>query len=345
MPKLTIDNREVHVEPGSTILEAAEKFGIDIPTMCFLAEREASASCGVCVVKVVGRDDLTFACAAPAEEGMAVLTDTDEVRDGRRTALELLLGDHLGDCVAPCRMACPVHMEIPRIIRLIADGNIAGATDLFAESGSPCLDCRTPCEKACRRHFADGAVSIRRLMLYLAGETSTTVAAPKSAGPKPRPFSVHVGKPVEGEMEKFLAEGSDETRVEPVGEKFSATEARREAGRCLHCDCRKADACKLRSLAREYGAKPARFRTQRRTFEQDTSHPEVIYEPGKCIDCGICVRLAQEAGEQLGLTFVGRGFSVRISVPFGAGMVEGLRKAALRCANACPTGALAMRRS
>ena len=76
---------------------------------------------------------------------------------------------------------------------------------------------------------------------------------------------------------------------------------------------------------------------------QLTQHPDVIYEPGKCIDCGICIEIATQAGEQLGLTFVGRGFDVRVAVPFEATLAEGLRQAAAQCVAACPTGALAFK--
>ena len=76
---------------------------------------------------------------------------------------------------------------------------------------------------------------------------------------------------------------------------------------------------------------------------QQTQHPDVIYEPGKCIDFGICIETASKAGETLGLAFVGRGFDVRVAVPFEATLAEGLREAAAQCVAACPTGALAFK--
>ncbi len=81
----------------------------------------------------------------------------------------------------------------------------------------------------------------------------------------------------------------------------------------------------------------------RRRFSQDLSHPEIVYEPGKCINCDICVRIAAAEGEALGLSMIGRGFNVAIAVPFGRPLAEGLRKSARRCAEACPSGALALR--
>ena len=117
----------------------------------------------------------------------------------------------------------------------------------------------------------------------------------------------------------------------------------REARRCLSCGCRKADCCKVRALATQYEVEVYRFAGERRRFSQDLSHPEIIYEPGKCILCDACVRIAAEAGEKLGVSAIGRGFDVAIAVPFGRPLSEGLREVALRCAEACPTAALALR--
>jgi formate dehydrogenase major subunit len=119
--------------------------------------------------------------------------------------------------------------------------------------------------------------------------------------------------------------------------------ARREALRCLSCGCAKSEGCGLRRWATAYLADPYRFLGRRRRFARDDSHPEVVYEPGKCILCDACVRIAAEAGEQLGLSIVGRGFDVAVAVPFGSPLSDGLRHAARRCADACPTGAIALR--
>ena len=69
-------------------------------------------------------------------------------------------------------------------------------------------------------------------------------------------------------------------------------------------------------------------------------HAEVIYEPGKCIDCGLCIQIAAAAGEPLGLTLVGRGFDVRVAVPLDRPLAEALRRWR-RSVAACPTAALA----
>ncbi|MBN2269481.1 MAG: (2Fe-2S)-binding protein, partial [Sedimentisphaerales bacterium] len=87
MPKLTIDNREVEVPAGATILDAAAKLGIEIPTLCFLKDLEPSTSCMVCVVKIAGLPSLVPACATVATDGMQIESDSEQVRDARKAAL------------------------------------------------------------------------------------------------------------------------------------------------------------------------------------------------------------------------------------------------------------------
>jgi NADH dehydrogenase/NADH:ubiquinone oxidoreductase subunit G len=111
----------------------------------------------------------------------------------------------------------------------------------------------------------------------------------------------------------------------------------------MSCNCRKSGGCTLRRLATEYGAEPYRFQGQRRRFEQDTTHPEIVYEPGKCIMCDACVQISAAAGEELGVSITGRGFDVSVAVPFDQPLSSGLREAARRCAEACPTGAISLR--
>jgi formate dehydrogenase major subunit len=124
---------------------------------------------------------------------------------------------------------------------------------------------------------------------------------------------------------------------------LAAQDATREARRCLTCGCRKADCCLVRSLATEYDADVYRYAGARRRFSQEVGHPEIVYEPGKCISCDACVRIAAAAGEPLGMAIIGRGFDVSVAVPFGEPLSKGLTKAARRAAEACPTGALALR--
>ncbi len=102
MCKLTIDGIAVEVPKGATILDAAKKAGVYIPTLCFLQGCSAAASCRVCVVEVAGQASLLAACNTPAREGMAVSTDTPRVQAARKCALELVLSRHNLDSTHYC---------------------------------------------------------------------------------------------------------------------------------------------------------------------------------------------------------------------------------------------------
>jgi len=521
MPRLFIDNHEVEVDNGATILDAAEKLGIEIPTMCFLKGYKASTSCMLCVVKVNGLANLTPACGTLAEDGMRVETDCEEVREARKAALELLLSDHAGDCLGPCQTICPAQMNIPLMIRQIAAGRLRDAIiTVKKDIALPAVlgrICPKPCERGCRRSVISGpdeAVSICLLKRYVA-DVDLQSAKPYSPACKPlqdkrvaivgtgpaglaagyylqqagyrctlfddheqpggmlrygvsqddlptdvldkeialieklgvkfrcqtrigaalslqdlrrdfdavfvaagalnagnaesmglktgphgiaidsntyqtnlpgvfaggdavrkrrltvravadgkeasvsisqylsgqiltgptKAFNTRIGKLEDSEKEEFAACGSKAPRVRLSQEEdgFTDEQARQEAARCLHCDCRKAVSCKLRRYARDYGARPGRYKDERRLFVQQVQHPEVIYEPGKCIECGLCIQIAAEAGEELGLAFVGRGFDVRVAVPFDRSIAEALKRSAAKCVAACPTGALAFK--
>jgi formate dehydrogenase major subunit len=669
MVKLTIDGRQIGVPPGTTVLDAAKWLGIQIPTMCHVPGIEPGTGCFLCAVQIEGRRTLSPACGMPVAEGMAVVTASEDVRAARKMALELLLSDHAGECVAPCAAQCPAGLDIPGFVYGVATGDHRRSMEVIAERlalpGSLGRICPRLCERECRRSDLDQGVAIGALHRYVAdldggaglrpalpstGKSVAIVGAgpaglaaayylsrnghactlfdahplpggmlrygipanrlPKDAldaeidairrlgarfrmgerwgehftlaGLRERHDAVFVaigaqraqGIRCEGEehalagieflervacgnapslgddvavvgggntaidcarsavrlgarnvrvlyrrgrqempclmqeVEAAEAEGVDidflvaPVRLEPnrltcqrmtLGEpdasgrrrpvpldgsdfalecstviaaigqsvdrslpeqeglavtawgiaadertfatnlpgvfaggdgvlgadlavravaagrmaaaaiseflsgqpvtgepavtaiamrpiddaeraaifraieqaarvrtpeipmerrlaSFDEVENRlpdedavREARRCLTCGCRKADCCLVRTLATEYGVDVYRFAGARRRFSQDLSHPEVIYEPGKCICCDACVRIAAAADEQPGLAMIGRGFDVAVAVPFGQPLSSGLRKVARECAEACPTGALALR--
>jgi ferredoxin len=518
MPRLFIDNREVEVDNGSTILDAAKKLGIEIPTMCFLKGNKPLNSCMVCVVKVEGMNNFVPSCGTIAQEDIHVECDCDQVRQTRKAALELLLSDHVGDCLGPCHTICPARMNIPLMIRQITAGKLRQAVvTVKKDIALPAVlgrICPKPCERGCRRAVYDEAVSICLLKRYVAdvdmqsakpylpackpardkrvaivgagpaglaaayylsqegfgctvfddhekpggmlqyavpqeqlprdvldkeialieklgmkfqgrariGDTLSmedlrrnfdavfvAVGQLKSgdaesmgleAGPNgiaidsktyqtslpgvfaggdavhkrrltvravadgkevsasigqylsgqtvtgvTKPFNTRIGKLKDGEIEKFMACACDAPRAMPSGDNYGFTDeqARQEAARCLHCDCRKAQSCKLRQYAQDYGAKPGRYKSDRRLFVQQFQESELIYESGKCINCGLCIQIAAEANETLGLAFIERGFDVRVAVPFGGSVDQALARSAAQCVAACPTGALAFK--
>ena len=154
------------------MLAAATEAGIEIPTLCFLRGYEPSTSCQVCLVKDCTTQRFLPACATMVTDGMMVESESHEVRHVRRTALELLLSEHVGDCLAPCFFACPAHMDIPLMLEQIekADLHLAIATvkrdiALPATLGRVCSK---PCEKGCRRQASDDAVAVCELKRYVA---------------------------------------------------------------------------------------------------------------------------------------------------------------------------------
>ncbi len=112
-----------------------------------------------------------------------------------------------------------------------------------------------------------------------------------------------------------------------------------EAARCLHCDCRKYENCRLRKYASEYMTQQIRIPAQRRMFKR-LNAGDIIYESGKCIRCGICVKIGEAKGKAVGPIFNGRGYEVELSAPLGHSMAEALEEIGQECAAACPTGAL-----
>ena len=185
------------------------------------------------------------------------------------------------------------------------------------------------------RSVADGKEAATAIDQFLRGVAVTGPAVP---------LNVKIGRMHGDEMAQFAAEATQSPRRPPTRGSlggFTPEEGVEQAARCLHCDCRGATSCKLRKYAAQYGANPRRFKAERRVFQQDARHAEVVYEPGKCSDCGLCIQIAAAAGEPLGLTFVGRGFDVRVAVPLDRSLAEALSKAAADCVAACPTAALA----
>ena len=97
--KIEINNQTVEAKQGQTILDAARDAGINIPTLCHMADKFPSGACRMCVVEVEGGRGLTPACAFPVNEGMKIQTHTPRVVRARKTIIELLLADHPDDCL------------------------------------------------------------------------------------------------------------------------------------------------------------------------------------------------------------------------------------------------------
>ncbi len=516
MITLKINNKIIQVEEGTSVMKAAQQMGIDVPNMCWHDELEHFTSCMLCLVKDKSNGKLFPSCSVKATEGLEIETDDSEIKEARQTALELLLSEHVGDCEAPCQIACPAHMNIPQMNRLIAAGKFDESLAVVKRDiALPAIlgrICPAPCEGACHRKTVDEPISICLLKRFVGDEGAEPeiISAPKTgkrvvvigAGPaglaaayylqikgvqvrlldknekaggllrtaiseeilprevldkeietilktgvefqggkdisvevfealkkdfdavvvatgtvpenadffglkatpkgivadkdsyqtseknvfaignvlrssrlavrsvgqgkevafsvlqyfngqepkgEPRIFNSRFGKLVVDEFAEYIKESVEGKRVYPVNgghSSYSEEEAIAEAKRCLHCDCRAIDNCKLREYSNQYNVDQKRFKTsERRNITKQINHGSVVYEPQKCIKCGICVRLTEKHGEKYGFTYIGRGFDVEIGIPFNEELEVGLSKIAVKVAEGCPTGAISLKNS
>ena len=116
MLNVKINGISVSVEKGSTILDAARKAGVEIPTLCFMKEKNEIGACRICVVEAnEGRGfRIVTACVYPVSEGMEVLTNTEKIQKARRTTLELILSTHEKKCLSCVRST---NCELQKLCR------------------------------------------------------------------------------------------------------------------------------------------------------------------------------------------------------------------------------------
>ena len=170
--RLNIDGKEVIGLPGQTILEVAKENDIFIPTLCYDERTTVYGSCGICVVEVEGNPKLCKACATEIAPGMVVRTDTERVLESRKTNLELLVSNHNGDCIAPCKLACPGGTDCQGYVGLVANGEFAKSNELIKDRiplpASIGRVCPHPCEDACRRGLVEEPISIMEIKRFAA---------------------------------------------------------------------------------------------------------------------------------------------------------------------------------
>jgi ferredoxin len=500
MMEFKIDGQVIEAEAGMTVLQAARRAGIKIPSLCYHEGLPHQTSCFICAIRVKGSESLQPACALPVAQGLEVEFHSAEVETARKTALELLFSDHAGRCEAPCAVACPASLDIPAFLKAVEKGDTPGALEILSRrlplAGVLGKVCAGYCQKACVRRKHDEPLSVQCLHGRVAQENMSSGAPwlPEKKAASGKTVAILGSGPValsaawfllqeghacrlieeapraggalrqltlEGQLEEKLLDGeialierlgaeivcgkqaregrsldemlsmfdavlvadpvmdgkekgkgsspaldskpenlfhavsvvSDEKSVvravnagrtlavsigqylagesvtgpekplyfaarEPSEEEDRAlfvlsgapeapapanADPKREAARCLQCSCVKRDTCRLRHYGARYGVQPQRFKGERRRMEPDQSHGEVVYDPGKCILCGLCLRVAEAAGEARGLSFVGRGFPTRVAVPLGGQLLDGLAQCARECAAICPTAALSLK--
>jgi NADP-reducing hydrogenase subunit HndD len=168
--KLTIDNKEVEVQKGTTILFAARSAGIDIPSLCYfklgdMPIENRPGGCRVCVVEVEGRKNLAPACVTECTDGMVVKTHTIRALNARKTVLELILSDHPTDCLVCAKSGnCDLQSLAQKMgIRQL---HYTGEQSHYRKDTSPsiirdmdkCIMCRR-CEMMCNEVQTVGVLS------------------------------------------------------------------------------------------------------------------------------------------------------------------------------------------
>lgn len=167
---LTIDNKSVKVEKGTTILKAARSVGIDIPTLCYMSLGDMNienkpGGCRICVVEVEGRRNLAPACATNVDQDMVVRTNTMRVLNSRRTVLELILSDHPADCLVCAKSGNCDLQDLAHTLG-VREIHFKGEQSTYKEDLSPsiirdldkCIMCRR-CETMCNEVQTVGALN------------------------------------------------------------------------------------------------------------------------------------------------------------------------------------------
>ena len=159
-----LDGKPVTAEAGQTIMDVARANGINIPGLCGEKRISKTTSCFVCVVKDKKTGKFLPSCSAMLARGQEIEVTTPEVLDMRRTALNLLLSEHNGDCEAPCTLACPAHAAVEEYVRAAGNGNFEEALKIIKERIPMPITvgrvCPRFCEKQCRRNIDGEPVAI-----------------------------------------------------------------------------------------------------------------------------------------------------------------------------------------
>lgn len=165
MINITIDNQNISVPEGITILEAAKKAGIDIPTLCFLKDINEIGDCRMCVVKVEGRRGFATSCIQKVEDGMVIKTHTPEIIEARHVMLDLIISNHDKDCLTCTRMGnCELQALAAKFgIQTIEykgerkEYNIDNLSPAIVKDPNKCILCRR-CVAVCKNIQKVGAI-------------------------------------------------------------------------------------------------------------------------------------------------------------------------------------------
>lgn len=225
MLNLTINGKNITVEEGTTILQAAKDNGIYIPTLCYDDAVKVYGACGLCVVEAEGIPKLLRSCSAKCSEGMVVNTESKRVVQSRKIAMELLMSAHDGDCVAPCQLNCPARTDCQGYVGLIANGEYEAALKLIKNKVSLPASigrvCPHPCETACRRGKVDEAINIAQLKAFAADmDLNSDSYLPEKDAPTGKKIAIIGGGPAGLTAAYRLAISGHEVTVYDMMEKM-----------------------------------------------------------------------------------------------------------------------------
>ena len=165
MINLTIDDQNVTVPEGTTILQAAKQAGIDIPTLCFLKDINEVGDCRMCIVEVEGRKGFATSCIQKVEEGMVVHTHTPNVLEARHVILDLIISNHSKDCLTCTRSGnCELQVLATKfnVLNIEFEGErtehkIDDLSPSIVRDFNKCILCRR-CVAACKNVQEIGAI-------------------------------------------------------------------------------------------------------------------------------------------------------------------------------------------
>lgn len=225
MLNLTINGKNITVEEGTTILQAAKDNGIYIPTLCYDDAVKVYGACGLCVVEAEGIPKLLRSCSAKCSEGMVVNTESKRVVQSRKIAMELLMSAHDGDCVAPCQLNCPARTDCQGYVGLIANGEYEAALKLIKNKVSLPASigrvCPHPCETACRRGKVDESINIAQLKAFAADmDLNSDSYLPEKNAPTGKKIAIIGGGPAGLTAAYRLAISGHEVTVYDMMEKM-----------------------------------------------------------------------------------------------------------------------------
>ncbi len=143
MVNVTIDGKQYNVPEGATVLEACKQAGIDIPVLCYHPDLTPVGSCRLCVVDIEGQRTFQPSCAYPVYDGMVVRTNTKEVREARKMALELILSRHPQECLT-CERNNSCELQ-----KLAADFNM---TEIYFPNQLPAMQTEQESKVIVREH-------------------------------------------------------------------------------------------------------------------------------------------------------------------------------------------------